>query len=465
MSDRRLARWASTSARVVAGSAVAAAVVVGTVAGIAAPWPTRVAEPVRVQVTPAPSDTVLACDGPVFALGRTAESAGALSVAGAQETVAGPDGAGVDVSTLVGATADGSGDATVFRAPPLDRVATPYAAAGSTTVASADLIGFSASACRPPLAESWLVAGASTTGANDLVVLGNPGDVPATVQLSVYGAQGVSTPPGGTGLVVPARGQRVLPLAGLLLGEESPVVRVVATGAPVHASLQTSLTRVLLPGGSDQAAPLAQASTDLVIPGVQVVTTGAGDAGTVLRMLSPGADASATVTIAPVGGGAAVGDPRTLALPAGTPTSLDLSGLPAGAYTISVQATEPVVGAAWSTTGFGEGADFAWYSPAPAFAASGLVAVAPGAGASLVIAADAAGGPASVSVTPRSGGDPVTVAVPAGGSVAVPVTAGVYDLAPDRAVHASVSYTAPGALAGYPLWPADAAAGALTILP
>ncbi|MBN9166715.1 MAG: hypothetical protein J0I07_37630, partial [Myxococcales bacterium] len=44
--------------------------------------------------------------------------------------------------------------------------ATAYAAAGSATVASPDLIGFSASACRPPLAESWLVAGASTTGAN-----------------------------------------------------------------------------------------------------------------------------------------------------------------------------------------------------------------------------------------------------------------------------------------------------------
>ena len=465
MSDRRLVRWATTSARVVAGSAVAAAVVVGTVAGIAAPWPTRVAEPVRVQVTPAPSDTVLACDGPVFALGRTAESAGALSVAAAQETVAGPEGTGADVSTLGGATADGSGDATAFRAPPVDRVATPYAAAGSATVASSDLTGFSASACRPPLAESWLVAGATTTGANDLVVLGNPGDVPATVQLSVYGAQGVSTPPGGTGLVVPAGGQRVLPLAGLLLGEESPVVRVVATGAPVHASLQTSLTRVLLPGGSDQAAPLAQAATDLVIPGVQVLTTGEGNAGTVLRLLSPGAAASASVTIAPVDGGAAVGDPRTLALPAGTPTSLDLSGLASGAYTISVQATEPVVGGAWSTTGFGEGADFAWYAPAPAFAASGLVAVAPGAGGTLVIAADDASGPASVSVTPQSGGVPVTVTVPAGGSVAVPVTAGVYELAPDRAVHAAVSYAAPGALAGYPLWPADAAAGALTILP
>ena len=59
----------------------------------------------------------------------------------------------------------------------------------------------------------------------------------------------------------------------------------------------------------------------------------------------------------------------------------------------------------------------------------------------------------------------MTVTVPAGGSATVPVGAGVYELSPDRPVHAAVSYAAPGALAGYPLWPADAAAGALTVLP
>ncbi|MFX6118965.1 hypothetical protein ABTE85_22125, partial [Acinetobacter baumannii] len=68
-----------------------------------------------------------------------------------------------------------------------------------------------------------------------------------------------------------------------------------------------------------------------------------------------------------------------------------------------------------------------------------------------MIAADAASGAASVTLTAQSGGDPVTVSVPAGGSVAVPVTAGVYELAPDRPVYAAMSYSAPGALAGYPL--------------
>lgn len=463
MSDRRLVRFAATSARVVAGTAVAAAAVVGTVAGIAAPWPEYAATPVRVEATPAPSDTVLACDGPLLALGRSADAAGGLSAAAAQQIVSGPADADASLTSLSGATGDADGDAQALRAAPRDRVQTSLAAAGSATAVSADLTGFAASACRAPLAESWLVGGASTTGSNDLVVLANPGDVPATVQLSVYGAQGVSTPPGGSNLVVPAGQRRVVPLAGLLLGEESPVVRVVASGAPVHASLQASLTRVLLPGGSDQVAPLAQADTRLVMPGVQVLTSGEGQAGTVLRLLSPGSDATATVTLVPLDAGTTAPAPTDVPLSAGLPTSLDLSGLAAGAYTVEVSATAPVVGGTWSTTGFGEGADFAWYAPAPEFPSDGVFAVASGVGANLVLAGDT--GDATVTVTPVDGGEPLSSTVTAGASVALPLGPGVYRLDSDAPLRAAVSYAGAGALASYPLWPADAAASAVTVLP
>ncbi|MDU0344404.1 DUF5719 family protein [Microbacterium sp. KSW2-29] len=463
MSDRRLVRFAATSARVVAGAAVATAAVVGTVAGIAAPWPEYAAEPVKVQATPAPSDTVLACDGPLLALGRSADAANSLSAAAAQQVVSGPASASAETSSLTGATGADDGSADALRAAPQDGVQTPLAAAGSATAVSDDLAGFAASACRAPLAESWLVGGASTTGSNDLVVLANPGTVPATVQLSVYGAQGVSTPPGGSNLVVPPGERRVVPLAGLLLGEESPVVRVVASGAPVHASMQASLTRVLLPGGSDQVAPLAQADTRLVIPGVQVLTTGEGQAGTVLRLLAPGADTTATVTMTPLDAATAAPGARSVPLTAGLPTSLDLSGVAAGAYTVEVTAAAPVVGGAWSTTGFGEGADFAWYAAAPVFSSSGTIAVASGVGAAVVIAGDTSD--ATVSLTPVDGGDPLTTAVGAGASVALPVGAGVYRLDTDAPVRAAVSYSGDGALASYPLWPADAAASAVTVLP
>ncbi|MDT0115748.1 DUF5719 family protein [Microbacterium sp. PRF11] len=463
MSDRRLARFAATSARVVAGAAVAGAAVVGTVVAIAAPWPQYRAEPVSIQATPAPGDTVLACDGPVLALGRSADAANGLSAAAAQQIVSGPAASEAETTALTGATGDSSGEAEALRAAPRDRVQTPLAAAGSSTVVSDDLIGFSASACRPPLAESWLVGGATTTGANDLVVLANPGSVPATVQLSVYGAQGLSSPPSGQNIVVAAGQRRVVPLAGLLLGEESPVVRVESAGAPVHASLQASLTRLLLPGGSDQVAPLAEADTRLVMPGVQVLTTGEGQAGTVLRLLSPASDTTASVTLTPVDAATAAPAPVEIPLTAGLPTSYDLSGLAAGVYTVDVSAGAPIVGATWSTTGFGEGADFAWYAPAPETTTGSVVAVAPGAGSSVVLAGGDAD--AAVTLTPVEGGTPVSTTVAAGTTVSVPVDAAVYRLETSAPVRAAVTYSGDGALAAYPLWPADAAASALTILP
>ncbi len=254
-----------------------------------------------------------------------------------------------------------------------------------------------------------------------------------------------------------------MPLAGLLLGEESPVVRVVSSGAPVHASLQAQLTRLLLPGGVDQVAPLAQADTRLVMPGVQVLAADASQAGTVLRLLSPGSDASATVTLVPNDPSVSAPAPTDIPLTAGLPTSVNLSGAAAGAYTVDVSATAPIVGATWSTTGFGEGSDFAWYVPAPAISTPSDIAVASGVGANLVIA----GGDtdATVTLTPADGGAAVTTAVAAGASVAVPVAAGVYRLETGAPVRVAMTYAGAGALASYPLWPADAAASALTILP
>ena len=71
----------------------------------------------------------------------------------------------------------------------------------------------------------------------------------------------------------------------------------------------------------------------------------------------------------------------------------------------------------------------------------------------------------TVTLAPTDGGAPIVATVAAGTSVAVPAAAGAYRLETSAAVHAAVTYSGAGALASYPLWPADAAASALTILP
>lgn len=463
MTDRRIFRWALTSARVLIGGAVAVLTVLAVGLAVAFPWPTVTAEPMRVQATPAPGETVLACDGPLLALGRVIEQAAQLSVAGAQSVVSGPETGAAERPLTAPAeeaaplaftvAADGSAPAA-------------FAAAGSASVEAADLRGFAASACRPPLLESWLVGGATTTGAGDLVILTNPGSVAATVQLTVYGAEGPRTAPGGTDRVVPPRSQIVIPLAGLLPGEATPVVHVAAVGAPVTATLQSSLIRTLLPGGVDQVSPVAEAATRQIVPGVVVTEApadAAGGARTIARILSPTAAADAAVTVRDASG-RAVGDPVTVPLTAGVPSELELAGLGAGTYSVEVAAGVPVVAGVWSATGLGEGADFAWFAAAPTVELATAFAVPAGSSPHLALLNDASAAATVTLTAPTGVATEVTLEAGAGARVALSGS-GAYTLDPSGPVRAAVSFSASGALAGFPVWGADAAAPPITIYP
>ena len=246
-----------------------------------------------------------------------------------------------------------------------------------------DLRGFAASACRPALMESWLVGGSAATGAADVVLLANPGTVPASVQLTVYGAGGAQVPAGGSDLVVAPGAQIVVPLAGLILGEESPVIRVTATGAPVQAALQASITRTLLPGGVDQVGPIAVAAPEQIDPrGHGHPESGCrwrlgrrdrrADPLPERRIRPPRSrrHRSARCRSRPL-------RPRCRCPRACRPRSSS-RGLAVGQYTVEVSAGEAVLAAVWQTTGFGEGSDFAWYTSAPQVGAPSLFAAPPG---------------------------------------------------------------------------------------
>jgi hypothetical protein len=207
------------------------------------------------------------------------------------------------------------------------------------------------------------------------------------------------------------------------------------------------------------------ASNRQVIPGVSVVAAPDGtNAATILRVLAPAGDGEATLTVEPVDGSSAAST-STVPLAAGVPTAVAYGDLAPGSYTVTVDATVPVVAGVWESTGFGEGADFGWYSASPEISTPSLVAVPVGPGPTLTIA-NAGDAEATVTVAPVDGGTESSVAVPAGGSAAVPVTAGtVYRLTPDAPVHASVGFASANALAAFAVWAADAAAPPITVYP
>lgn len=439
-------------------SAVFVVVVVGA---LVVPWTGVAREPVSVTALPEPTASLVSCSGPLLAVGRDATDAAQVTDAAAQEVAAatGVDELDGSVSRLDAPDVSGGSGPEALTALPIDRVRTDLAAAGSARVDDDDLRGFAASSCAPPLMESWLVAGSGTTGAADVILLSNPGGVAAEVALTVFGAEGASQPAAATGIIVPARTQRLLPVASLALGEESPVIRVNASGAPIQASLQASITRTLLTGGVDQVGVTAAPAEVQVIPAVPVVAApgeaGASESASVLRVLAPSDDATATVTFTPVDGGTLL--TQELPLTAGVPAELELGALAVGSYRVEISAGAPIVAGMWTTTGFGAGSDFAWHTVPSVLGVPSLVAIAEGPSPVLTISNE---GDADAIVQVSGPDGETTVTVPARGAVrAAVVDAAVYRLAPESGtIRANVTYSGEGALAGYDVIPADAAA-------
>ena len=471
MTDSRRSRWFVTGARAATGAVLSAGIVVAVVLAVNAPWPTVTREPVAISAVPTASDTVGACDGGMLVAGRSAGAAGEITVAAAQTPLVAAGGPYSQVQ-LTADDVNGLEGVPAFVAEPVDGAAVPLAAAAAARVSADDIAGFALDACRTPLFDSWLVGGSTRTGETDLVLLANPGDVAATVELTVYGVTGPETPPGGTGLAVPARSQIVIPLSGIARGQDSPVVRVTATGAPVRASLQSSIVRTLAPGGIDQQSAVALPERTQVIPGLVVTTRPTASATlestTIARLLAPASDGEAEVTVRAVGRADPVLEPVTVPLTTGVPLQLELPGLQTGSYAVTVAASVPVGAAVWQTTGFGAGADIAWLTSAPELTRPTLIAV-PGGPLPRLHLVNL--GESDVELQLRiveGAGSDATVSVPGGGGVAVPIardTVWEIDAGGAPGIHGQVTMSGTRALAGYAVWPSDAAADPVTVYP
>ncbi|MFV0428677.1 MAG: DUF5719 family protein [Arachnia sp.] len=155
------------------------------------------------------------------------------------------------------------------------------------------------------------------------IVIANPGNDRAAVDITALGATPAYTPAGGGNLTVPARSTLAVPLAEALAGE--PTTLQVDSDAPVVASL------VMAKGGSDQGfvAPVtAQTQLGAVVP-----------AGGVLQVTNPGqGPVSLDVAVRPL-----EGEPSqtSLDIPAGTTFTLPIEA--AGPSTVEIISGEPVV--------------------------------------------------------------------------------------------------------------------------
>ena len=247
---------------------------------------------------------------------------------------------GVEAATIVRSVASPTQDAAA------------YASTASVTSAG-DLRGMAAAACQDPGITQWLVGGGTERGTTTELVLSNPSRTPATVTVDLWGAGGELVLAGPSTYLVPPGGQVTTLLGGLAAEQNRLVVRATASGALVTAYLQHSVLDGITPAGVDYVSAGAEPATAQVLSGVTVEASQVGDPDVaMLRLLAPQEAGTASVRVLGVDGQQVLRGAETVDLTPGAVTDVSLAGLPAGTYTVVVQAdTAVVAGAQMTRTG------------------------------------------------------------------------------------------------------------------
>jgi len=478
--DRRIVRIGARALALVAAGALAA----GALAAAAlVPWPDhRVVAP-SLLVQPAESRQLRVCPGPLLTLGEDPTAATTISSVGPADIVSATEPADavleeIPIAAPGNPLAGEDGTPVAIAAEPGGVDAGMLAGAQSQEVATETLAGFAGAACGEAVAETWLVAGATSLGRSGLVLLSNPTAVAATVDVRVFGETGAVDAPSAVDLIVPPGSQRVLSLAGLAPNLTSPVVHVTSTGGAIAASLEHSVVVGLAPAGIELTGATAAPATSQVIPGLVVPQAGGiaasedhadGDDHPAVRLFAPGED-SVDVSIGVVPESGTGGNTIEATLEPGRVVDVPLGILDAGAYTVRIESDAPVVAAARATVGGAEGqtdaaapSDLAWTVATARLLDSAVVAVPSGPSPTLHLVNP---GGAAAEVTMTVGGAVRAVTVPAAGAASVALAAGAsVVLGGTEGLHATVSFAGDDQLASFGVQPPGPLDSPITVYP
>lgn len=478
-SPRTARMYAVASARAVAGAVgLGIAVVAVLVAGLVE-IPDVVAKPASVTVTPVPTAQQLVCAGTMLRLGSSnGEDATTAAPVGQSSSQYGATSGEVSTKTLD----NSNGSPLVVSVTPADGAEPTPLVAGSQSqrLGNSDFAGFAAVDCAAASTDAWLAGGSTTVGRTTLITLANPSDVQSTVGIHIYDDSGLLSTPGSTGIIVPAKAQRVLSVAGFAPDTETPVIHVTSKGGQIVANLQQSIVRGLEPAGIDIVGATAAPSTTNTIPGVvirgataveeRLGQEGSDDLHTVIRLFVPGdTGTDATIRVTP-DGAVGSGNSFQIALDAGVVTDVPIENLVDGRYTVSIDTGEPVVAAVRASTaisanpGIGT-TDFAWYVTPEQIIGTSLFAVATAPAATITVSnpSDQA---VDVTLTRVGTEEPQVMKVEANASKSITVNpAANYRIDSPNAVSAMIGYTFDGQLAAQPVREPLESSGKITIYP
>jgi hypothetical protein len=318
--------------------------------------------------------------------------------------------------------------------------------------------------------EQWLVGGSTELGVTSTLSLGNPGEVPATVRITVFDENGSVNAGQTAGVLVPPGTEQTISLNGYAPDRKRIAVRVESTGAPVTASVGVAQVTGLEPYAVDTITRQVEPLPQLVIPGVTNVSDHerrAGDVGeadlfsVVVRVVAPGGE-TGTARVRAIDSKGKSTDLGQVAFRQSGVGELTVDYWPVGANAVVIEADVPVLAGAMGSAKKGAERDYAWFAPAPVIAAETSVALPVAEGGKLIIANT---GKAEATVEIAAGKTkPVEVKIPAGSAVVQDAKASA-TLTSSAPIAAGVRIVNGGDIAGYPVQAAEARDGELTVYP
>jgi hypothetical protein len=252
-------------------------------------------------------------------------------------------------------------------------MATASSAVIVSDVTGGDEAGLKAAPCLAPATAHWFSGlGATREDRTDLI-LSNPDDAQAQVDLRYYGRSGRIAVPGSAGLAIKGHDFQTVSLADLR-GESPVSVAIQASQGRVTAVAKRTQTTPIKPAGIDWQVPSVPPNRVVVIPGVP-----ADEGGRQLVVTNPN-NSRATVAVQVLGfqGPYAPSGAASVDVPPEGTASVNLEpGLAGEAAGIKLTSDVPVTGAVIATSrSGGKGTDLAVQSAAAPLTGTGVSALA-----------------------------------------------------------------------------------------
>ncbi len=239
--------------------------------------------------------------------------------------------------------------------------------------------GLAATRCEAPLTDGWWLGGATTVGDSTTLLLTNPDDAPAVVDVAVQTASGRVDARPGRGIAVGPHARTAVPLDRLAPDRDLLAVHVRAVQGRFAAGVRHARFDGRVPRGSDWVPPAGTPSRTVVVAGLP-----AGPGRRTVLVANPGTeDTVVSLQLATSDGLVTPSGLEAVPVPAGLVVAQELTeqlaGTPASVRVVSeggpVLASGLVVDAQYARPGVPDGPvrELAWSGAATPLAGPALV--------------------------------------------------------------------------------------------